>query len=84
MQGDFSRHSDRFALVLLSVGKLRSTRSGDKGCESLIRVFAAHVQKNVASARLMNTIDFVGDRCDFADVLCRFGSGVSCRGLRNG
>jgi len=40
----------------------------------------AHVQKNIAFAGLMNSVHSVRYGCDFADVLCRFSSRVSCRG----
>src|SRR2546430_1795296 len=51
-------------------------RSRNKGGKRLIRVFAAHVQENVALAGLVNAIDSVRYRCGFANVFCRVGSRV--------
>src|SRR5438445_11864780 len=72
IQGDLSRHSHSFALVLLRIRELRRARRRYPSREGLIGVFAAHVQKNIAFAGLMNSVHSVCHGCDFADVLCRF------------
>jgi hypothetical protein len=56
----------RFALWI-QLARSRASRR-DKGSEGLIRVFAAHVQKNVAFAGLVNPIDSVCYCCCFPDV----------------
>ncbi len=80
IQGNLSRHSHGFALVLLRIRELPRARRRYPSREGLIGVFAAHVQKNIAFAGLMNSVHSVRYGCDFADVLCRFSSRVSCRG----
>src|SRR6266404_8813307 len=74
IQGNLSRHSHGFALVLLRIRELPRARRRYPSREGLIGVFAAHVQKNIAFAGLMNAVHSVRHSCDFADVLCRFGS----------
>ena len=84
VERDLSRYSHGLALVLLRIREVPGAGGWNKGGDDLIRVLAAQVQENVASPGLVNAVHLVCDRCDFADVLCRFGSRVSCRGLRNG
>ncbi len=81
--GNLSRHSHGFALVLLRIREVPGAGGWNKGGDDLIRVLAAQVQENVASPGLVNAVHLVCDRCYFADVFSRFGSGVDCRGLRD-
>jgi hypothetical protein len=81
---DLSRYSHGFALVLLRIRELPRARRRYPSREGLIGVFTAHVQKNIAFAGLMNSVHSVCDRCYSPNVLCRFGSRVNCRVLRNG
>ena len=83
IQGNLSRHSHGFALVLLRIREVPGAGGWNKGGDDLIRVLAAQVQENVASPGLVNAVHLVCDRCYFADVFSRFGSGVDCRGLRD-
>ena len=80
---DLSRYSHGFALVLLRIREVPGAGGWNKGGDDLIRVLAAQVQENVASPGLVNAVHLVCDRCYFADVFSRFGSGVDCRGLRD-
>lgn len=77
VQSDLSRHSHRFALELLRIRKLRRASRWDKSGKGLIRVFAAHDEKNVAFPRLMNAVHFVRYRCDFANMFRSFCSRIS-------
>ncbi|SRR6266446_203729 len=79
---DLSRYSHGFALVLLRIREVPGAGGWNKGGDDLIRVLAAQVQENIAFAGLMNSVHSVGYRRNFPDVFCRFGSRVSCRGLR--
>src|SRR6266568_1769914 len=78
IQANLSRHSHGFALVLLRIRELPRARRRYPSREGLIGIFTAHVQENVASAGLMNSVHSVRYGCDFADVLCRFGSAAGC------
>src|SRR6266478_8960042 len=71
---DLSRYSHGFAIVLLRIGEVPGAGGWNKGGDDLIRVLAAQVQENVASPGLVNAVHSVRHGCDFADVLCRFGS----------
>src|SRR6266568_8195602 len=84
VKSNFSRHSHRFALVLLRIREVPGAGGWNKGGDDLIRVLAAQVQENVASPGLVNAVHFVCYGCDFADMLGRFGSRVNCQGLCNG
>ena len=74
VKSNFSRHSHRFALVLLRIREVPGAGGWNKGGDDLIRVRAAQVQENVASPGLVNAVNLVRHRCYLANVFCRFRS----------
>src|SRR5205823_557021 len=79
----WSNESSRFTArrLIASPCAHHSLKSPACSCVSITlpASLPAHVQQNIAFAGLMNSVHSVRYGCDFADVLCRFSSRVSCR-----